>query len=278
MKNTRSGTRRHLIIGYSCSILLVLVYLNMFPAVRYIVKTWGTTPVLVLPILITVSALTAISLLLLRVRWVHQVQPVIAPIIIGIVICLVALIIPDPEAPVKRIHVIEYMMLSLLIRYTMSVRLQGISLLVYSILFSSLLGVHDELLQGLHPLRTYGSRDILVNALGSTGGGFIWHGFKLFEHSGQAAEQADRLTPRSCGYLAWLFCSVLFFFIPLVSFRQELLPLWPAAPLAASLIFFAAAAGKMPVRFNHGVIAVSCAAYALLAYPAVVRLVPAVFN
>ncbi|MEE4166664.1 MAG: VanZ family protein, partial [Desulfocapsaceae bacterium] len=220
MNTIRSGTRRHLLIGYSCSILLVLAYLNMFPVVRYIVKTWGTTPVLVLPILITISALIAISLLLLRARRVRRVQPDIAPIMIGTAICLAALFIPDPEAPIKRIHVIEYMILSLLIRYTMSIRLQGASLLVYSIFFTSLLGVHDELLQGLHPLRTYGTRDILVNAVASAGGGFIWHGFRLFEHSTQASEPVVRLTPRSSSYLVWLFCSVLFFFMPLLSFRQ----------------------------------------------------------
>ena len=268
---------RHLIIGYLSALLLVIVYINMFPAVRYIVKQWGTTPVLVLPVLGTVAVLIVIFWLFLRAGRKPRAQPGIVLLIIGTAICLAALITPDPQAPVKRIHVIEYMALSLLVRYTMSVRHQGAALLLYSIFFSSLLGVHDELLQGLHPLRTYGTRDILVNALGSAGGGLIWQGFNLFEHPEQTSGQPARLSRVTALYLAWLFCSVLVFCIPLLYFREELLPLWPGAPLAVGLALFIAAAANRSARITHGSWAVSCAAYSLLAYPLAVRLVPVVF-
>ena len=277
MNNILPGTRRRLIIGYLSAILLVMVYINMFPAVRYIVGNWGPTPVLVLPILVTVTVLVFIFFLLVKTARNQQAQPGIALIILGISICLAALLVPDPQAPVKRIHVIEYMALSLVIRYTMSVRLQGAALLVYSIFFASLLGVHDELLQGLHPLRTYGIRDILVNALGSAGGGLIWHGFRLFEHPEHDSSQPERLTRFSALYLVWLFCSVLVFFIPLFYFREEILPLWPGAPLAAGLALFLAATAKRSAHFNHGIWAVSWGAYTLLAYPIAARLVPVVF-
>ena len=277
MNTMLPGTRRHLIIGYLSAVLLVIVYINMFPAVRYIVEHWGTAPVLVLPILVTVAVLIVLFWLFTRTGRKPQAQPGIALLGIGTAICLAALIIPDPQAPVKRIHVIEYMALSLLIRYTMSVRLQGTALLVFSIFFSSLLGVHDELLQGLHPLRTYGTRDILVNALGSTGGGLIWQGFNLFEHPEQKSGRPARLSRFTALYLAWLCCSVLVFIVPLLYFREELLPLWPGAPLAVSLTLFIAAAANHSAQINHGIWAVSCAAYTLLVYPLAVRLVPAVF-
>lgn len=277
MNNILPGTRRRLIIGYLSALLLVFAYINMFPAVRYIVKHWGAAPVLVLPILVTVTVLIVIFCLFLNTARKQQAHPGIASLIIGIAICLAALVVPDPQAPVKRIHVIEYMALSLLIRYTMSVRLQGTALLVYSVFFASLLGVHDELIQGLHPLRTYGTRDILVNALGSAGGGLIWHGFRLFEQTEPDSNQPVRLTRGSALYLALLFCSVLFFFIPLFFFREELLPLWPGLPLAAGLTLFLAASAKRSAHFNHGVWAVSWGAYTLLAYPIAARLVPAVF-
>ena len=277
MNSNLPGTRHRLTIGYLGAVLLVIVYLNMFPAVRYIVKHWGVTPVMVLPIMITIGVLIVIFTIFLRSMKMKQAQPEIAPVILGIIICLAALAVPDPQAPVKRIHVVEYMTLSLLIRYTMSVRLQGLALLIYSIFFASLLGVHDELLQGLHPLRTYGTRDIVVNALGSAGGGLIWHGFKLFEHSGQYIESPAPLTRFTSVYLVWLFCSVLFFFIPLLYFREEQLPLWPAFPLAAGLMVFIAATSGKTVHFNHGIWAVSCASYALFAYPIAIRLLPATF-
>ncbi len=151
------------------------------------------------------------------------------------------------------------MLLSLLIRYIMSVRLQGNPLLIFSILFASLLGVHDELLQGLHPLRTYGIRDIVVNALGSAGGGLIWYGFRLFEQTGQTESRTGHSPGFTYFYLAWLLCSVVTFFLPLYSFREKTLPLWPAGPLIISLILFTAAAQKFVPRFDHGIRAVSYA-------------------
>lgn len=274
MDNRLPGTHRRLIIGYPLAVLLVLIYLNMFPVVRYIVQSWGTTPVLVLPILITLIALAVIISLFLKMRQVKQPPARIISITIGIIICLVALAVPDPQAPVKRIHVIEYMLLSLLIRYIMSVRHQGISLLAFSIFFASLLGVHDELLQGLHPLRTYGIRDIMVNALGSAGGGLIWHGFKLFEQNGETAQPTGTAPGFTYFYLAWLFCSVVTFFLPLYSFREKTLPLWPAVPLIVSLILFTTAGRKFVPRFDHGTRAVSYASFLMLAYLIAARLIP----
>ncbi len=272
MKNTLPGPHRRLIIGYPSAVLLLLIYLNMFPVVRYIVQSWGTTPVLVLPILITLIALAVIVSLFLKTRQMKQPQTRIVSITIGVIICLAALAVPDPQAPVKRIHVVEYMLLSLLIRYIMSVRHQGIPLLAFSIFFASLLGVHDELLQGLHPLRTYGIRDILVNALGSAGGGLIWHGLKLFEQSGETVTQTGNSPGFTYFYLAWLFCSVVTFFIPLYFFREKTLPLWPAVPLIVSLILFAAAGRKFVPQFDHGIRAVSYASFFLLAYLIAARL------
>lgn len=277
MTKTLPRTHRRLIIGYLGSILLVIFYLNMFPVVKYIVQHYGTTPVMVLPILITVTVLVVIFSLLLKARLKQERQVRVSLILLGIAICLIALAVPDQQAPVKRIHVIEYMVLSCLIRYTMSVRLQGTALLVFSVLFTSLLGVHDELLQGLHPLRTYGIRDIVVNALGSVGGGLIWHGFKLFEYSGKTDDDTVHPPGFTCFYLVWLFCSVLIFFIPLYSFREALLPLWPAVPLIASLILYVTSRDKMMPSLGHGIKAVSFAAFTLVIYLAAARLTPLAF-
>ena len=72
MNKSLPGTHRRLIIGYPIAVLLVLIYLNMFPVVRYIVQSWGTTPVLVLPILITLTALAVIVSLFLKTRQVKK--------------------------------------------------------------------------------------------------------------------------------------------------------------------------------------------------------------
>ena len=49
-------------------------------------------------------------------------------------------------------------------------RLVGYRLAVVSIVTAGLLGVHDEMLQGLHPERRFGVTDILVNALSAAAG------------------------------------------------------------------------------------------------------------
>jgi len=119
---------RRLLLGYLLSILLVFVYLNMFPAVKYIVQHWGQTPVLVLPILVTLVVLAGIVLLFMNTGRMNHGRRNMAAVITGVIICLATLAVTDPIAPVKRIHVVEYMVLSLLVRYTMAVRLQGTAL------------------------------------------------------------------------------------------------------------------------------------------------------
>ena len=81
-------------------------------------------------------------------------------ILLFFVLIAVALVIPDPKSPLKRIHVAEYLLFTVLLRYLLSFRLAAISLSIFTVLIAILFAIHDEMLQGLHPLRSYGITDM----------------------------------------------------------------------------------------------------------------------
>ena len=151
-------------------------------------------------------------------------------------LCLGALAVPDAEIAVKRIHVAQYLLLSLVVRYSLASEVRGSELTISATLLTCLYGVHEELLQGLHPDRTYGLRDMLVNALAAGGGGLFWHGLQLFqgpEQQGPAPAAWARL--HVLAPLA-LLAAVAAMAVPLIAYRHHHLPAWPFLPLAALLV------------------------------------------
>jgi VanZ family protein len=76
---------------------------------------------------------------------------------------------PNPN---KHIHIPEYVLMAWLLYWVLSKDIKGWQILVLVFLYSSLLGVTDELEQGFHPGRFYGASDMLVNASSSLIGVF----------------------------------------------------------------------------------------------------------
>ncbi len=201
------------------------------------------------------------------------------PVVLGLCCCLGALAVPDPEIAVKRIHVMEYLLLSLYVRYTLSFRLSGMPLLLFSCLLSCLYGVHDELLQGLHPARTYGLRDMLVNGVSACGGGLVWHGLGLFagRATGEAGKEVDRPW-FGILHLAGLAAAVPAMAVPLIAHRHDSLPAWPFLPLAAAMVLWSCfpAPDRSPIR--HGLLSVHVVAFLFLLYPIAVNGLQIVFR
>ncbi|GAB4341171.1 MAG: hypothetical protein Kow0089_15350 [Desulfobulbaceae bacterium] len=160
---------------------LVVVYVNMFGFWAWLSRLIGAGPLAKgLPIIVTLVVLALVSLgFVRRVNRGHSVR--LAFLGAGIVAAFLALAIPDPQVPIKRVHVAEYILLAFLVRSTLSHRLQGSTLLFFSILVTALYGVHDEMLQGLHPQRYYGWRDMIVNAVAGLSGGLLAHGLLCCE-------------------------------------------------------------------------------------------------
>ncbi|MGW8161393.1 MAG: hypothetical protein ACWGN1_04015, partial [Desulfobulbales bacterium] len=108
--------------------LLVVFYVNMFQFWAWLVKKLGpgllTT---ILPIAVTLAVLLIIFFYFVRrVNQGYRINLIVFGL--GIVSAFLALAIPDPSWPIKRIHVAEYIVLSFLVRYTLSYRLHGVIL------------------------------------------------------------------------------------------------------------------------------------------------------
>ncbi len=106
--------------------------------------------------------------------------------------------------------------------------------------WAALLGVHEELIQGLLPDRTYGVADIAANAVGAGAGSLMAHGMALFE------ERADR-GPDTLDIprfeAAALALGVALLAAGLPAFRDGLVPGWLLTPVLAAGALFAARTG-----------------------------------
>lgn len=267
--------RIRLILGYSVALLLVPLYTNMYVAYRLLSDLLGKTVMGLLPVAVTALALGAVYRLYRgRIEGGAGKGMVSAKYLLwGSGLCLIALCVPDPQFPVKRIHVAEYMALALVVRYAMSTKLNGHVLLVCSALFASLLGIHDEFLQGIHPLRTYGLRDMVVNSLGAWGGAFIWHGLALFNCKGNGRCNQNKGNIRTLPpYLFWLMFSVFALVYPFFFYRNlDSLPIWPILPMAAAMVIFAMYENQFDSSVRHGMLALSLVSFSLGLYPVLIN-------
>jgi hypothetical protein len=66
--------------------------------------------------------------------------------------------------PNKRIHIPEYVLLSWLVYAALSRKYQGKGIFILIFICTAMLGVADELEQGIHPGRFYGLSDMMVNS------------------------------------------------------------------------------------------------------------------
>lgn len=257
--------------------LAVVAFVHFFGLYQLISEKLGKEFIAISPFLLPILLLTA--LFLARKTSTRQWAPLKArPVLLGLCCCFVALALPDPEIAVKRIHVVEYLLLSLYVRYTLSSRLAGIPLLVFSCLLAGLYGVHDELLQGLHPSRTFGLRDMLVNAVAALGGCLLWHGLSIFtQNSTDHMEGNGSLSLKQGFYLAGLAISIPAMAVPLFSHRNESLPIWPFLPLAAATIVWSCFFIDDRSAHRHGILAVSVVAFLFLAYPFAVNVLEITF-
>jgi hypothetical protein len=257
-----------LALGYVLSAVLVLVYVNMFPLWKLLSDRWGREVFVIVPIVLGAGSLILVSIIFSGRQQNAQSTVKKSVLIAGLVCCTIALVIPDPQFPVKRIHVAEYILLSLVVRFAMSYKLQGAPLLFFSACFASVLGVHDELLQGWHPSRTYGLRDITVNTFASFGGAMIWHELKFFSWGKSLFDKQTLPSKNSSAvYLVWLISGVIVFILPLVLYRGSTIPYWPAMPLIGTIVYFSLYKDQFITSWKHGMAALSVVSFALILYP-----------
>lgn len=260
-----------LFLLHGACFLLVVLYVNLFQAWAWLVGRLGTgTVAAVFPVAVTVAVLLVIVWFF--VQRVNRGRSISLPVLgAGMVAAFFALAVPDPDVPIKRIHVAEYILLSFPVRYTLSHRLQGGALTLFTALVTMLFGIHDEMLQGLHSLRYYGWRDILVNGLAGLGGALFGHGLRWFvrpappggrQRSGGPPFRLVLLHAVLAAAAAWLIAS-------LFGQRGEHFSILSYLPLAAvSLLIAILHPGYVfSTARHHGFQVIWWLACALLLYP-----------
>lgn len=264
-----SGFRLFL-LHLSCFMLVVL-YVNMFQFWAWVSKQLGTGPVTKsLPVLVTLAVIAAIVFRFVqRVNSGYRIKLLFMGL--GIFGAFISLAIPDPHVPIKRIHVAEYIILSFAVRYTLSHRLQGSGLTFFTVVVTLLFGIHDEMLQGLHSLRYYGWRDIIVNGTAGLSGALLGHGLLSFERKdvGPATRNRDLIGPGLIASYIFLMAAVAAHVVFLYRSRGShfaypgLLPL-----LAVCLLIFAFYPDvAINSQRHHGLQAVFWLTLGLLVYP-----------
>ena len=229
-----------------------------------------------LPVVVTlVVLLVVVAHFIRRVNHGHQIKFIFLGL--GIVVAFFSLAIPDPHVPIKRIHVAEYIVLSFLVRYTLSHRLQGASLTLFTALVTILLGVHDEMMQGIHSLRYYGWRDIIVNGMAGLSGSLLGHGLLSFERHGASSSgnlQRTKVTIGMVGLYILLAAAVVFLIVLLYQQRGGQFSYLSFLPMAGVSLLLGVLYPEivMNSQKHHGLQAVFWLALGLLIYPLMVNL------
>lgn len=82
---------------------------------------------------------------------------------------------PNPN---KHIHIPEYILMSWILFEALALDYRGKGIFILIFLCSSLLGIVDELLQGMHPERFYGWQDMVMNSAATVIGIFTLAGLR----------------------------------------------------------------------------------------------------
>jgi VanZ family protein len=231
----------------------------------------------ILPILVTLVVVAVIVFRFIqRVNSGYRVKLLLLGL--GVIGVFFSLAIPDPHVPIKRVHVAEYIILSFIVRYTLSHRLHGAGLLTFTILVTMLFGIHDEMLQGLHTLRYYGWRDIIVNGTAGLSGALLGHGLISFEKEGAGKTSCSKKEIFSAGIIAaylFLMTAVASQVILLYQNRGGDFPYPAFLPLSAScltIVFFYPRI-VFDSHVHHGFQTVFWLSLALIVYPLAANIV-----
>lgn len=225
-------TRRAQIESLAYSFLAAVLVIVFIPTVgvwRWLSSEFGSTTAFLVPV--GAAAAVLLVAVLLQLRAGAAIKPVWSFLILSIVIAITALWLSDPKFPAKRIHVAEYFLIALVLRRAFCRWLSGRNLAVMTFVAACLFGVHDELIQGLHPQRTYGLRDIGIDGLGALAGVLAGHGLRLFD--GRPKRDEGWISSALWPVFA-LMIGLAALLIPLPAFRDVMIPWWTITPLLAA--------------------------------------------
>lgn len=175
---------------YLLAAVLVGLFVNTFDLWVWLLNALGASRATLVPIAVAGAVLAWIAV----EAWRRPGGYVPWALAAAAALVVWGLLLPDSQFPAKRIHVPQYVLLALVLRRGLAAHVQGGGLLVAGALAGALFGLHDELLQGLHPRRTFGLADLEVNAIGALAGSLAGHGLGLFRQSPAAGDGWPHVT------------------------------------------------------------------------------------
>ena len=132
-------------------------------------------------------------------------------------------------------------------------------------------GIHDEMIQGLLPERTFGIRDVVVNGVSALVGSLLAHGLGLFGRGGDdltvSAGDAAKITL----VMGSLVAGIVALLAPLPYYRDILPPVWTTLPILVAVPISAAVGELASARLRIAldvlvVVAVLTALYPMMPY------------
>ena len=163
---------------YPVAALLVIAYVNTFELWALLVRSIGPEQAALVPFATLATGLGLTGWWIILHRGAIRLRPVL--LVVALALAMLGLALTDPAYPAKRIHVPQYLLLALVLRRALSDHVGGTALNAATIVVTLIFGIHDEMLQGLHPSRTYGLRDIVVNATAGASGALLAAGIGLW--------------------------------------------------------------------------------------------------
>lgn len=235
---------------HALAALLVLVFAHTFELWRWLVATLGPTGAAFVPAGLAL-ALAAGFAAILRARGAIEWRY----LALAAAFAAIGLLSTDPQFPAKRIHVPQYALLAAILRLALP-DCAGWTRTLGAAFLASLYGVHDEFVQGLMRTRSYGTADMIVNALGACAGALALHDPR--ERSAPAPGPADlaraTLIAAIVGVLAVAF----------VNWRDAPLPWWPALGFALAFPLGIAPGAWRPILSPAALLSAAVPAYILL--------------
>lgn len=182
-------------------------------------------------------------LLLLRKSTVKISWPLLAA---ALVVAAIGLSITDPAFPGKRIHVPQYFVLVFFVWLALPARLRTPATPVFTLVAAALYGIHDEFLQGLHPSRTFGLRDMVVNLCGAASGVFALLAFSTERRWSYAGATPSGLLPIAVLALGGCVLGACLLAWAATGYRNDLLPYWTVLPVLAGALWLALSLERLP--------------------------------
>ena len=152
---------------YTAALPYVILVFNMITR-HFSAKTAGHIPLFM--IILLAAAYAAIGFRLKKTGRCIGIMAVGAAMVTGIM--------AFEENTNKYIHIPEYILMTWLLYQAMKIDYRGRGILLLVLICASMLGVADEIMQGIHPLRTYGWKDMIIDAASGFIGILTIMGFK----------------------------------------------------------------------------------------------------